>query len=438
MFYVRGKYFLSSFSDPTTLDQIEEGDSISSLQELLTPSIVIHCFITAVDILPTFLLAASFMSILAYLYSILLLPLVTTLPVDPIVNISVPLDIGCPLLKPRSTPAQSVHDLRPDDIKIVAGLGDSVMAGFAAKGVQERFLNIQNLYENRGVSFALGGDPDTITMPNILHYYSHNLYGASVGDHLISICFGNQICPKGQYREDIDILNAAQSGARSLNLDHELDYIMDVLQKAYDDNKVKPTDWKLITIFIGSNDICHSCTEPTSLPVSFAANVQTAIERIRKSMSHVLVQIIGIMKVQDIVVATSNYTDYCRPIKGSNFIGHDHECECSHSEANRTIMNTLFPEYNAALLQAVNYYRQPPSNAFAVVYQPLLVDIMSFPIQAISNIDCFHPSTLAHSWFAKMLWRMMFLPPNEKNMMLKYDASAPIYCPNENDRIQTL
>lgn len=124
MFYVRGKYFLSSFSDPTTLDQIEEGDSISSLQESLTPSIVIHCFITAVDILPTFLLAASFMSILAYLYSILLLPLVTTLPVDPIVNISVPLDIGCPLLKPRSTPAQSVHDLRPDDIKIVAGLGD--------------------------------------------------------------------------------------------------------------------------------------------------------------------------------------------------------------------------------------------------------------------------------------------------------------------------
>lgn len=33
----------------------------------------------------------------------------------------------------------------------------SVMAGFAAKGVQGRFLNIQNLYENRGVSFALGG-----------------------------------------------------------------------------------------------------------------------------------------------------------------------------------------------------------------------------------------------------------------------------------------
>ncbi|CEG83532.1 hypothetical protein RMATCC62417_17437 [Rhizopus microsporus] len=399
MFYVRGKYFLSSFSDPTAFDQVEEGDSASSLQKPLTPSVIIHCFITAIDILPTFLLAASFMSILAYLYSILLLPLVTTLPVDPVVNISVPLDIGCPLLKPRSTPAQSVHDLRPDDIKIVAGLGDSVMAGFAAKGVQGRFLNIQNLYENRGVSFALGG---------------------------------------GQYREDIDILNAAQSGARSLNLDHELDYTMDVLQKAYDDNKAKPTDWKLITIFIGSNDICHSCTESTSLPVPFAANVQTAIERIRKSMSHVLVQIIGIMKVQDIVVATSNYTDYCRPIKGSNFIGHDHECECSHSEANRTIMNSLFLEYNAALLQAVNYYRQPPSDTFAVVYQPLLVDIMSFPIQAISNIDCFHPSTLAHSWFARMLWRMMFLPPNEKNIMLKYDATAPIYCPNENDRIQTL
>lgn len=32
------------------------------------------------------------------------------------------------------------------------------MAGFAAKGVQDgNFFNIKNIYENRGISFAMGG-----------------------------------------------------------------------------------------------------------------------------------------------------------------------------------------------------------------------------------------------------------------------------------------
>lgn len=82
------------------------------------------------------------------------------------------------------------------------------MAGFAAKGVQDNnFFNIKNLYENRGVSFAMGGvsysdfylvssfnliqqDPNVVTVPNIMNYYSYNLVGSSVGDHIISICFG--------------------------------------------------------------------------------------------------------------------------------------------------------------------------------------------------------------------------------------------------------
>ncbi|KAI9481391.1 MAG: hypothetical protein EXX96DRAFT_481185 [Benjaminiella poitrasii] len=303
----------------------------------------------------------------------------------------VPLDIGCPFLTPRTTPAQSVHDLRPDDIRLVLGLGDSVMAAFAAEGIQDNtFFNIENAYENRGVSFAMGGDPNAITMPNILNYYSHNLYGASVGEHIISICFGNQICPQGQYRPKIDVLNAAQSGARSLNLDHELDYILDELDDLYKSGTVQRTDWKLLTLFIGSNDICHSCTQPTSLPTTFGVNILAAVERVRTSISNVLVQIVGVMRVQDIVVASSNFTDYCRPIKGSDFIGHDHECECSHSVYNRTIMSTYFPQYNAALQGVVQHYQSEEflaDQSFAVVFQPLLVDIMSFPIQAIRYLQ---------------------------------------------------
>ena len=102
---------------------------------------------------------------------------------------------------------------------------------------------------------------------------------------------GNQMCPQGQYRPKIDRLNAAQSGARSLNLDHEIDYLLDQLEDLYDTGEVEPTDWKLLTVFIGSNDICHSCTEFTSLPTPFGVNVMAAIDRLKKSMTHVLIQI---------------------------------------------------------------------------------------------------------------------------------------------------
>ncbi|CAO0789755.1 unnamed protein product [Mucor circinelloides] len=147
------------------------------------------------------------------------------------------------------------------------------------------------------------------------------------------------------------------------------------------------------------------------------------------------------MRVQDIVVNTSNFTDYCQPIPGSNFVGHDHECECSHSAANLTIMSDLFPQYNQALQGVAEHFQSSVFEAdqkFAVVYQPLLVDIFSFPIEAISNIDCFHPSTLAHKWLSKMLWKMMFMKPDQKQETLKFDANAPIYCPTDDDRITTL
>ncbi|CAO3599917.1 unnamed protein product [Absidia cylindrospora] len=348
---------------------------------------------------PFVLMMAAFVTSLSYLYMLLLTPMILDSTSKALENGTfggnnnstnhtgpiIPLDISCPALTPRPPP-RNVSDLRADDIKAVIGLGDSVMAGFGAKGVQNgQYLSIKTLKEARGVSFAMGGDQDIVTVPNLINYYSHNLYGASVGDQMFTVCFGDQFCPGGQYKASIDVLNGAQSGARSLNLDHEMDYILSQLDKAYSDNRIQKTDWKLVTLFIGSNDVCHACAVNTSLPEHYAINVQLAVERVRMTIPNVLIQIIGMIRVDEIFVATLPYASYCQPFPRNDFVLHDHECGCAHSEANRTIMANLLPQYNTALERIASFYQSPmyANDSFAVVYHPLPVDILSFPIQAI-------------------------------------------------------
>lgn len=144
MFYIKGESFLLSFSKhpllPTQQQQqerqsLQNPDQTTNNQQDLS-STIIHYFWGCFDMLPTFLFAASSMSIIAYMYSVLLLPTVMTATIAHLKNdtsgnstvfngtAEVPLDIGCPFLTPRSVPAQSVRDLRPDDFRIVMGLGD--------------------------------------------------------------------------------------------------------------------------------------------------------------------------------------------------------------------------------------------------------------------------------------------------------------------------
>lgn len=134
--------------------------------------------------------------------------------------------------------------------------------------------------------------------------------------------------------------------------------------------------------------------------------------------------IVGVMRVDEIFIETQAYPQYCQPFPRSSFVMHDHECECAHSETNRTIMRTLTPQYNRALESIVSRYQ--PNDTFAVVFQPLKMDVASFPIQVIryvilmsfhhetyiiaaSDVDCFHPSVVGHSWFAKELWQVSYL-----------------------------
>ncbi|KAF7726751.1 hypothetical protein EC973_008439 [Apophysomyces ossiformis] len=342
----------------------------------------------------------------------------------------------CPSLSPRASPATDARDLRPDDIKIVAGLGDSIMAAFAADGIQgSSILNLSSLYEIRGVSYAMGGGDGAITLPNFIKRYNPNLGGASVGDHLVEFCYGG-FCPPFQYRPSMDKLNSAQSGAMAMDLEHELDYLLPAL-KNFPGIKYQ-TDWKMINIQIGSNDQCGSCIDALLdilTPEKYGQHLDKALERIHQNVPRVLINLIGVFNVSGVYTVTTG-SDYCEPFKPSNFIFNKVECPCALDKKYHATMDKVAAGYDQQVRRLYQKYKALSNENFAVMYTPAPINVTSFPLEGFSNIDCFHPSTKGHQWISKNLWQTLFVPQTEKPTILNWDPSVQVYCPKDSDRFQ--
>lgn len=66
----------------------------------------------------------------------------------------------------------SVHRLKPGDIDVIGGLGDSLVAG---SGALEEFA-VGTFIEARGISWCVGGQGNWrhfLTLPNILKVHYH-------------------------------------------------------------------------------------------------------------------------------------------------------------------------------------------------------------------------------------------------------------------------
>jgi hypothetical protein len=82
--------------------------------------------------------------------------------------------------------ATSIHKLTPYDVAIVAAMGDSITAAFAACA----HCIIEIVEECRGASWSIGGVDDfasSITLPNIIKQYNPNLTGFSTGSNIAKL-----------------------------------------------------------------------------------------------------------------------------------------------------------------------------------------------------------------------------------------------------------
>ncbi|CAJ0755152.1 17277_t:CDS:2 [Entrophospora sp. SA101] len=370
----------------------------------------------------------------------------------------------CPTLPPRDVENLTVHDLRADDITYIMALGDSITAAFGAKGLrghdeekfliestnkkhkkqikkdqeflyvldqqqqqQKKYLNnndddndhdynesIQpfdprNLYENRGLSFAIGGDENATSLARFLNYYSrYGLIGASLGDHLTHI-----------YR-----LNGAESGAMASNIYKQVDYLL----------------WQLNLekSHRGTRFVDGNCNNMNTSPEKFEKVIRDTLDSIMNRIPNTIVNLMGVFNVSQVYDVTHGQK-YCRwyDVPYINF-----ECTCAFAPGefgvlNRKIMDDLAAKYNTILQNIVADYSKLERNDFAIVHNRFDLNLTTFPIDGLSNIDCFHPSKKSHEYISKVLWNSLVTPFKERESVISWDDDIKIRCFGEDDRIIT-
>ncbi|KAL5008091.1 hypothetical protein ScPMuIL_013672 [Solemya velum] len=306
-----------------------------------------------------------------------------------------------------------VHKLTPADVKVVAAMGDSLTAG---NGINARTI-IGLLRQNRGVSWSIGGD-DTFeshsTLPNALKTYSYpnTLHGFSVKS-------GRQ-CSRNAH------LNVAKPGAKAKDLPSQARMLV---EKMKDEPGVDfSNDWKVITIFIGGNDICKYCTDKNKYSVNnFKKHIKKTLDILHKRIPRAFVNMV--LAPNAIMARDLNVNIVCAAM-------HLFLCPCAAYPWNEKAAETeiqITKGYRRVTKELVESGRYDTKQDFTVVVQPLFTET-TFPLLPDGKPDlsyfapdCFHFSAKGHAAAAESLWNNMNEPVGSKKM--KWTPGEPIECP---------
>lgn len=314
----------------------------------------------------------------------------------------------CPTRTRPAEPCTSVWNMKPSQVDVVMALGDSITATFGAKGRRGGF------HEARGLSWSIGGDEGATTLPNFIKQHNPNLTGYSLGSRETSLCWG-PVC-RGVHRQRHDQLNGALSGSMIRNIwFDQVDYLEDQLINMGIDAE---DSWKVLTLFVGANDLCLVCKAKKILdPLEYGETLRRIIVRIRDHFPQTFVNIVEVFNVSAIYRATEKKA-YCKDVHRLIFM----ECDCafkgseSASEPYRQLMDEMVQEYNRQMKQVVKQLSLNSSDTFAIALHTFTRDlnITSFPLEMISDLDCFHPSAKSQGLAATALWNSMLTPPQHR------------------------
>jgi small subunit ribosomal protein S29e/phospholipase B1 len=342
---------------------------------------------------------------------------VEAIPVPP------PLVYNCPSL-PKPPPANDVTKLHPGNIKVVMALGDSISAGFAMKGLP---------VEYRGLVFSIGGDEyvsdfgytKAVSIPNILKVYNPDLQGQATGE---SIPF-----TKGEY------LDGAIVEAKIEDVPPQVAYLVNTLKSAEYSGLIDfENDWKLLTLFIGANNLCICChNDSRGTPEYFAQNLKSILTSIQQSIPRTFVNVITIFNISGVWTAGEK-SEYCRLLWDGITIG---ECSCllRYGDAERKTMDEFAVQYGIVSASVVaQFASQTTKNPnFTAVIQPGIsgLNVGEMGEGFLSELDCFHPNLMANEAFTLGIWNNMMTPPPLKKTTID-PSNLNFICPTASSIIQ--
>ncbi|CAB3361449.1 Hypothetical predicted protein [Cloeon dipterum] len=326
---------------------------------------------------------------------------------------------------PRSPqPPTSVHRLRPGDIDVVAAIGDSLVAGDAALDDSPFSVFIQY----RGVSWCAGGQSDWrkyLTVPNILKQFNPNVTGFSTGEgsYQSKNARFNMAMPAAL---DDDALTQAQILVSRIRADPSIDF---------------HKSWKLVTIFIGHNDLCSTaCFNPEKhTALQHKKQLQKALDFLRKNLPRTYVSLVTIgdvtysMKVQRSMI--------CK-------LMHPFLCACLHRGRSANPVKwvgNLAREYAQAEIDLVLSGRYDNDPEFAVELMPFTsfthqLGFMSTPAdmksvwmtdKTLIGPDCFHMSQAGAAMMANMYWNNLLEPSSLRSSSPPKAIFDRFLCPTE-------
>jgi len=307
---------------------------------------------------------------------------------------------------------RSIHHLRPQDIDVVGALGDSITAANGADADTVPAV----LITYKGVSWSIGGDltlSESLTLPNILRQWRPDLKGYSLGN--------------GNAQE---WFNAAVPGARANDMP---DQARDIVQLMKEDNRTDfENDWKVITIFIGGNDLCALDRDPDGAsPEAYIRDLKAGLDILHDELPRTLVQVAEILPIWMLGRVKYGFgaDAACRAMQGieCGFVSNANETELVYIEEQTRL-------YQKETQDLISSGRYDTRDDFTVVNQPFFRNT-DLPYTEAGEVDatffapdCFHFSSKGHALGAYMLWKNMLEPVGQKTMEFDWSPSE-LDCP---------
>lgn len=311
--------------------------------------------------------------------------------------------------KAKQTPS-SVHQIRASDIKVIAAMGDTFTLGLGA-----RATSLNGFFTNyEGISWSIGGgsylNKTTTTLPNIISQFNPALKGA----------------PGKSSSNGIDVdLNVAFAGASANDLqDQAIDLVSRLkIMKGIDFKN----DWKLLTVWIGTEDLCQVCKDADKFsPSSFIKYFMRMLSYLQKKVPRLFVNLVPPMNVSSLHQLYGERTQSCEILEWNS-------CPCLKSAVERKRVSETVKEYKNLLDELVNSGLYDTKENFAVVIQPALQGLPRTQngslVTSYFGLDCLHFSASGHAAAALALWRNMLEPFGSKTKT--WGDQETLKCPSE-------